>query len=243
MFLQEPIISSGKNPQVHVYRKAYFSLAFCFDEQLHTHFNLSVITLVPSVFVPLDQRSGATWKDPIGSPKMPDFRLNCACVAAKPNMASSLTEEAVNYALKAVGKQNITLKEKQLSILKLIVLEKKDVLAVLPTGFGKSLIYQTIAPFADFIERDESTERGKSIVIVISPLNALIKEQVTKLRETGLRACILKADRVASDCQDIEEVSISSSEELENLANFQLLYAHQTSIFHHWPDLTGEMRS
>ena len=134
--------------------------------------------------------------------------------------------------MKAVGKQNITLNEKQLSILKLIVLEKKDVLAVLPTGFGKSLIYQTIAPFADFIERDESTERDKSIVIVISPLNALIKDQVTKLRETGLRACILKADRVASDCQDIEEfeVSISSSEELENLANFQLLYAHPEAL-------------
>ena len=127
--------------------------------------------------------------------------------------------------MKTVGKENITLKEKQLSILKLTILDKKDVLAVLPTGFGKALIYQTIAPFADFIEPDESTECGKSILIVISPLNVLIKDQVTKLRETGLRACILKADRVASDCQDIEEVSISSSEELENLTNFQLLYA------------------
>ena len=109
---------------------------------------------------------------------------------------------------------------RRLSILKLIVLEKKDVLAVLPTGFGKSLIYQTMAP----------TERGKSIVIVISPLNALIKDQVTKLRETGLRACILKADRVASDFQDIEEVFISSSEELENLTNFQLLYAYPEAL-------------
>ena len=126
--------------------------------------------------------------------------------------------------MKAVGKKDITLKEKQLSILKLIVLEKKDVLAVLPTGFGKSLIYQTIAPFADFIER------GKSIVIVISPLNALIKDQVTKLRETGLRACILKADRAASDCQDTEKVSVSSSEQLENLTNFQLLYAHPEAL-------------
>ena len=42
---------------------------------------------------------------------------------------------------------------------------KNDVVAVLP-------------PFADFIEPDESTERGKSIVIVISPLNVLIKDQV-----------------------------------------------------------------
>ena len=137
--------------------------------------------------------------------------------------------------MKTVGKENITLKEKQLSILKLTILDKKDVLAVLPTGFGKALIYQTIAPFADFIEPDESTECGKSILIVISPLNVLIKDQVTKLRETGLRACILKADRVASDCQDIEEVSISSSEELENLlkvgnTNFQLLYAHPEAL-------------
>ena len=87
-----------------------------------------------------------------------------------------------------------------------------------------------IALFADFIERNESTERGKSIVIVISPLNVLIKDHVTKLRETGLRACILKADRVASDCQDIEEVSISSSEELESLTNFQLFYAHPEAL-------------
>ena len=49
----------------------------------------------------------------------------------------------------------------------------------------------------------------------ISPLNALIKE-------TGLRTCILKADRLASDCQDIEEDSVSLSEELENLANFKI---------------------
>ena len=49
-------------------------------------------------------------------------------------------------------------------------------------------------------------------------------------RETGLRACILKADCVASDYQDIEEVSISSSKELENLTNFQVLYAHLEAL-------------
>ena len=57
----------------------------------------------------------------------------------------------------------------------------------------------------------------------VSPLNALIKE-------TGLRTCILKADRVASDYQDIDEDSVSSSEELENLTNFQLLYAHPEAV-------------
>lgn len=41
----------------------------------------------------------------------------------------------------------------------------------------------------------------------ILPLSGLIKE-------TRLRTYILKADRVASDCQDIEEDSVSLSEEL-----------------------------
>ena len=42
--------------------------------------------------------------------------------------------------MKAFGKKNITLKEKQLFIFKLTVLDKKNVLAVLPIGFGKSLV-------------------------------------------------------------------------------------------------------
>ncbi|MGE0762094.1 MAG: RecQ family ATP-dependent DNA helicase [Bdellovibrionales bacterium] len=56
------------------------------------------------------------------------------------------------------------------------VLNKKDVLAVLPTGGGKSLCYQLPAV---------QTER---LVVVISPLIALMKDQVMSLRRLGLRA-------------------------------------------------------
>ena len=41
-----------------------------------------------------------------------------------------------------------------------------------------------------------------SIVLVVSPLNALIRDQVSKLRECGLKACIGKGDRVALDGED-----------------------------------------
>ena len=69
-------------------------------------------------------------------------------------MASSVTSlssasEGVKFALQVIGRENITLKEKQMQILRLVIVEKKDALAVLPTGFGKSLIYQHMAPFAD----------------------------------------------------------------------------------------------
>ena len=61
-------------------------------------------------------------------------------------------EQAVNFALEVIGRENVTLKETQMQILRTVIVEKKDVLAVLPTGFSKSLVYRLMAPFADFVE-------------------------------------------------------------------------------------------
>ena len=51
-------------------------------------------------------------------------------------------EDAVNYGLNILGKGDLVLKDKQLEIIRYITLEKRDVMAVLPTGYGKSLVYQ-----------------------------------------------------------------------------------------------------
>ena len=105
-------------------------------------------------------------------------------------------EDAVNYGLNILGKRDLVLKDKQLEIIRYITLEKRDVMAVLPTGYGKSL-YQLIPPIIDFLEKRPST--AAAIVLVFSPLNALIRDQVVKLRESGMKAWILKGDRVALD--------------------------------------------
>ena len=117
-----------------------------------------------------------------------------------------------------------------MQILRNVNVEKKDVVAVLPTGFGKSLVYQIMPPFADFMDSGFRPTETNSIVLVILPLNALIRDQVTKVRECGLKACILKADRVALDGEDDDGEQVSLSEPLQNLKNFQLIFAHPEAL-------------
>ena len=84
----------------------------------------------------------------ISSPRFADFRSFCAVSGFFQNdvPVNDLFHEALNFGLKILGLGNISLKEKQYEVLKLLVVEKKDVLAVLPTGYGKSLIYQFLPP-------------------------------------------------------------------------------------------------
>ena len=65
------------------------------------------------------------WPDGILSPQIADFRLHCAESKVKPKMAERSADtflEGVKYGLERVGKANITLKQKQEEILKIIAL-------------------------------------------------------------------------------------------------------------------------
>ena len=122
------------------------------------------------------------------------------------NMASSGTsllsendveQQGVNFTIQVIGRENVMLKEMQ--ILRIVIVEKKNALFVLPTGFGKLLVYQLMASFSDFMDSGFRLTETNSIVFAVSPLNALKRNQVNKLRECCLKACILKGDCVALD--------------------------------------------
>ena len=75
------------------------------------------------------------------------------------------------------------------------LLAGKDVLAILPTGFGKSLIYQVFSM--------EQTSANAS-VLVISPLNSIVEEQAKEMNGLGIPLVHLKPD--IEDClHDISE--------------------------------------
>ncbi len=74
------------------------------------------------------------------------------------------------------------------------VLHKQDVLAVMPTGSGKSLCYQVPALM-----------QSKRTTIVVSPLIALMKDQVDGLRQNGIQAACLNSSLSASEQEKVKQ--------------------------------------
>ena len=115
---------------------------------------------------------------------------------------------------------DIILRPKQVICLEGIFLQN-DVLCVIPTGYGKSLIFH-LTPMLLFakselgsdmflswkLERKISPDAINTIVIVVSPLNSLMINQISRLSLSGIRASMLS----------IKECSELSDESEENMS-------------------------
>ena len=64
-------------------------------------------------------------------------------------------------------------------------LNGNDVIAVLPTGFGKSLLFQLLPNFLP-------VKADNNIVFVVCPLNSIIEDQLKVLEERGITADVLR---------------------------------------------------
>ena len=69
------------------------------------------------------------------------------------------------------------------------LLAGKDVLAILPTGFGKRLIYHVFSMAQTY---------ANASVLVITPLNSIVEEQAKEMNGLGMRSVHLKPD--IGDC-------------------------------------------
>ena len=76
------------------------------------------------------------------------------------------------------------------------LLDQKNIFFSAPTGFGKSLIFQTIPLIHDTMS---GNLLGNSTVIVISPLNSLIDDQLSYLRSVGVTVVALRNNNSMSD--------------------------------------------
>ena len=83
----------------------------------------------------------------------------------------------------------------------------KDLLAVLPTGYGKSLIFQLLVLMARRNFSATDTDR-RPVVLVITPLVSIIKDQIIEVEAMGLKGCNL-CNALEGDIKDaLEAVDI-----------------------------------
>ena len=86
--------------------------------------------------------------------------------------------------------QHNTFRPQQEEIIK-AVLDRKDVLAILPTGGGKSICFQVPALLMD------------GLCLVVSPLIALMKDQVENLQKRGISAAAIYSGMNMKDVHDV----------------------------------------
>jgi ATP-dependent DNA helicase RecQ len=119
---------------------------------------------------------------------------------ANPDIASLLVDGRLEEELKRYFGYN-TFRAYQKEIIQAL-LRKEDVLAILPTGAGKSLCYQLPALL----------QAGTAIVI--SPLISLMQDQVVSLFKNGISAAFLNSSLPYYDIQAV----------LQHLSDYKLLY-------------------
>ena len=105
-------------------------------------------------------------------------------------MASSTApsiEQAVESVCAKLG--YTTLKDKQKQVIVDFVSDR-DVFVALPTGYGKSLWYGCLPGVYDLIRQFKG-----SIVIVVSPLLALMKDQVESFTKRGVSSAYVSSDQ------------------------------------------------
>lgn len=101
------------------------------------------------------------------------------------------------------------------------ILQRKDTLAVLPTAAGKTLIFQFLAK-----------ELGGT-VLVISPLKALMHDQVLQSRKLGFSARMLTGDTPVSERSQIHQEFVSN--------NLSLLFISPEGLKRFVQDYQGQL--
>lgn len=99
-------------------------------------------------------------------------------------------EQAVSSSFHKLGL--VSLKKEQRQAVEAIVMKGRDVLLVLPTGCGKSVIYQVLLGIFVFMAGNVD----KAIILVVLPLNVLLRNQISKLNERGLTSFMVQGRSV-----------------------------------------------
>ena len=121
------------------------------------------------------------------------------------------------------------------------VMSGQDVLAVLPTGFEKSLVYQLV-PFVMSLKNGIPLTNTKYCILVITPLNSIMTDQCTALSTQEISSCAIdfmchqaetfNTDSGSDSDQDDEDGRLTFTVPLHDIENglFRIVYAHPEAL-------------
>ena len=123
-------------------------------------------------------------------------KLQAIASASPEDLQASMKAAALRFGFSELKKQQRSAIEATLS--------GKDVFVSLPTGFGKSLIYQLLPVCAEELALLSPVGPGfKPFVLIVSPLISLMQDQVASLRCKGFRASLcISVNQRQRDGQD-----------------------------------------
>lgn len=142
---------------------------------------------------------------------------------------SLLNMEAKLKDIVAAYDPDIKLRKEQEQALLFLMKEKGDLLVNLPVGFGKSLIYH-------LLPQALATHRISPVVIVVSPLNIIHKDQMEDLKKHGISACRLNICSKVEETTDDEDMGSfeldSTGVDLDNVIHgrYSVLLCHPEAL-------------
>ncbi len=142
-------------------------------------------------------------------------RENCTCSPHHIKAFSSAMEQALEILRKTFGYDEF--RHNQEDIIQTL-LEGRDALALMPTGGGKSLCYQIPA----------ICRPGTGIVI--SPLIALMKDQVDTLKQLGISSAFINSTLDRENQREIESALLNNELDLLYIAPERLLNEYTLSL-------------
>ena len=120
----------------------------------------------------------------------------------------------MRYALDKLDYEDTFLKVKQYQLLASL-LQKRDTVAILPTGYGKSMIFHLFPFVYDHINASKLSYGHGCAVLIVTPLNSLISDQTSILKKRKVETAVLTTTITTTERCNTSENSDSESDEEE----------------------------
>jgi len=153
-------------------------------------------------FLPPDDLHGAGWEAGLprrgieSESRQPAGPLERTTVAEWP---PAPRDEAEAVLRRLVGRDDVSLREDQWSAIEALVNDRRRVLVVQRTGWGKSAVY--------FVATALLRARSAGPTVIISPLLALMRDQIAAAERAGIRAVTMNSANVTEWDEVRERIS------------------------------------